>query len=120
MRTILSSGVVPIFVFTSLLLSGYQQTLLAIAIRPVKKTTIFLDLQPKANQKLSDNFHSGANTGNNLANLPKGYQTFAGVKFHIGNSLIQLASPRVPNKPARVKGIEVGQAFATMYILHAT
>jgi hypothetical protein len=107
-------------VLAGLLLSGCWQTLRAVPIRRAKETTTFLDLQPKANQKLTDNFHTPDSVGNNLAELPKGTREFAGVKFHIGDGLIQLASPKVRDKAAQVEGIAVGQAFATLHILHAT
>ena len=122
MKSLLSGAVLRGFVLTGLLLSGRGQTLRAVPIRPVKEkpTTPFIDLQPKANHKLTDNFHTPDSVGNNLAELPKGVQKFAGVKFHIGKGLIQLASPKVPNKPAKVEGIPVGKAFARLHILHAT
>jgi beta-galactosidase len=120
MRNVLSGSAVLGSVLTGVLLSGLGQTLRAVAIRPAKQTTTFLDLQPKANQKLTDNFHTPANAGNNLAELPKGDQEFAGVKFHIGDGLIQLASPKVRDKPAKVEGIAVGQAFGRLHVLHAT
>jgi len=105
-----------------LLLLGYWQTLRAVAIRPAKEKepAPFIDLQPKANHKLTDNFHTPDSVGNNLAELPKGYRKFAGVKFFIGKGLIQLASPKVRDKPAKVEGIVVGRTFAKLHILHAT
>jgi len=48
---------------------------------------LFLDLQPHANQKLREAF---GRAGNDLAGLPTGEQTLAGVKFRIGEGLIQL------------------------------
>ena len=121
MRHVLSGPGVLGFVLAGLLLSGPWPTLRAVPLRPGKETTTtFLDLQPKANQKLTDNFHTADSVGNNLAELPKGTRKFAGVKFHIGKGLIQLASLRVRNKPAKVEGIAVGQAFARLHILHAT
>jgi hypothetical protein len=89
-----------------------------------------VDLQPKANQKLTDNLGSGAE-GNNLANLPKGEQTLEGVKFKIADCLVQLASQRLKLiqlgsqrlkelKPDRVDGIKVGKAFGKLHLLHAT
>jgi hypothetical protein len=121
MRTVHSGQVVLGFVLTGLLLSGQGQPLRAVPLRPAKvSTTTFIDLQPKANQKLTDNFHTADAVGNNLAELPKGTQEFGGVKFHIGKGLIQLASPKVRDKPAKVERIAVGRAFATLHILHAT
>jgi beta-galactosidase len=122
MRDVLTGAAVLGSVCTGLLLSGHWQTLRAVAVRPAKEkaTTPYIDLQPKANHKLTDNFHTPDSVGNNLAELPKGVQKFAGVKFLIGNSLIQLASPKVPNKPAKVEGIAVSKFFTKLHILHAT
>jgi hypothetical protein len=116
------SGPVVSFVLTGLLLFGNWQTLLAVAIRPVKEKEPgpFIDLQPKANHKVTDNFHTRDSVGNNLAELPKGTQKFGGVKFHIGSGLIQLGSPKVQDKPAKVEGIAVGKTFTKLHILHAT
>jgi hypothetical protein len=90
------------------------------AVAVPRDSPTFLDLQPKANQKLKDNLHTDTFEGNNLAELPRGEQKFAGVKFHIGGGLIQLASTNVQNKPDKVEGIAVGQNFARLHILHAT
>jgi hypothetical protein len=80
---------------------------------------IFIDLQAKANQKLDENFHSGAE-GNNLDSLPKGEQKFKGVPFKIGDSLIQLGSKIVEDKPEKVEGIKVDAKLAKLNFLHAT
>src|SRR5262249_24813460 len=78
-----------------------------------------VDLQPQANQKLADNFGSGRE-GNNLAELPKGEQTFEGVKFKIEDGLIQLGSKLLKEqRPDKVEGIKVGKTFAKLHILHA-
>jgi hypothetical protein len=80
----------------------------------------YVDLQPKANQKLVDNFGSGIE-GNNLANVPKGEQTFEEVKFKIAEGCVQLGSERLKEtKPDRVDGIPVGKPFAKLHLLHAT
>src|SRR5437764_1353307 len=79
-----------------------------------------VDLQPQANQKLTDNFGTGRE-GNNLASLPKGEQTLHGVKFKIGEGMLQLGSQHLKEeKPNQVNGIEVGKAFAKLHFLHAT
>jgi WD40 repeat protein len=83
-----------------------------------------VDLQPKANQKLKDNF--AGDEGNSLAGLPTGEQTLEKVKFKIGDGLVQLSSNLwKEEKPERkrpdgVEGIPVGKAFAKLHILHAT
>jgi hypothetical protein len=87
---------------------------------PAEKRFAYVDLQPKANQKLSDNFGSGRE-GNNLAGLPKGEQTFEGVKFKIEDGIIQLGSKLLKEeKPDKVEGIKVGRAFPKLHLLHAT
>jgi beta-galactosidase len=79
----------------------------------------YIDLQSKANQKLDEPFH-GDLEGNDLAELPRGEQTFAKVKFKIGASLIQLGSTAVKDKPVKVEGIAVGRKVTRLYFLHAT
>ena len=45
----------------------------------------------------------------------------AGVKFKIGEGMLQLGGPVLKEpKPDRVDGIQVGKAFAKLHILHAT
>ena len=63
----------------------------------------YLDLTNHTNQKLKDDFNSGRYPGNNLASLPAGPQTFAGVKFHVGHGLMQLGSSNVKGKPEKVE-----------------
>jgi hypothetical protein len=82
---------------------------------------VFVDLQPKANQKLKDDFHGTQFPGNNLASLPQGVQTLEGVKFNIGEKLIQLTSTQdaVADNPEKVEGLRVGAKLAKLHILHA-
>ena len=71
---------------------------------PALKTDgpIFIDLEKKANQRLADDV-GGRIANNNLANLPTGEQTFAGVKFKVGKRFIQLNSPLLKEaKPEKV------------------
>ena len=84
------------------------------------KGTIFIDLQPKANQKLAENLHNEKFEGNNMAQLPKGESVFGDVKFKIDEKLIQLGCKFVKDKPDKVEGIKVGKKFAKLYLLHAT
>ena len=78
-----------------------------------------LDLQPKANHKLADNFH-GDTANNNLSSLKAGKHTLEGIKFEVGEKLIQLGSKSVSDKPEKVEGIKVGRAVSKLYFLHAT
>ena len=84
------------------------------------KGSIILDLQPKANQKLAENFHNENFEGNNLAQLPRGESLFGDVRFKIEEKLIQLGCKHVKDKPDKVEGIAVGKKFAKLYLLHAT
>jgi hypothetical protein len=76
----------------------------------------FIDLQPQANQKLKDNL---GNEGNNLESLPRDEQVFEGIKFKIGEGLIQLSSTNVQDRPEKVDGIKIGTTFKKLHILHA-
>jgi len=95
----------------------------ALCVADDKKTDgkkwVFIDLQPQANQKLKDNFHSDT-AGNSLASLPTGEQALEGVKFKIGEKCIQLGSKMVADKPDKVEGIKVDKKLAKLHILHAT
>jgi hypothetical protein len=77
-----------------------------------------IDLQSKFNQKLDDTFH-GDLEGNNLAELPRGEQTLAKVKFKIGDGVIQLGSTLLKDKPAKVEGIAVDRKLTRLHFLHA-
>ena len=81
----------------------------------------YIDLQSKCNMKLSENMHSGEPGDNNLAELPKGDQTFGGVKFWIGEGLVQLGSQeRDLRQPEKVEGIQIHRNLTALYILHGT
>jgi hypothetical protein len=78
-----------------------------------------LNLQPKANWKLTRPEPPGSHE-NDLSELPRGEQTFAGVKFQIGERLIQLAGTLLNGVPTMVDGIPVEKRCARIYFLHAT
>jgi hypothetical protein len=79
----------------------------------------YIALLPKANMKLTDGLGSGIES-NNLAELPKGEQTFAKRAFKIENGLIHLSGTLTKDKPAKVEGIKVDRRFAKIHILHGT
>jgi len=79
----------------------------------------YIDLGPKANQKLAVGVFDDR-LENHLAELPKGEQTFGGVKFQIGDSFLHLGSRAALHKPQEVKGIPVNRDFLSLYILHGT
>jgi hypothetical protein len=94
---------------------------LVVAAPAPEQTITHLDLQPKANHKLKDSFHGAAFPDNNLADLPQGKQTLDGVKFVIGEKLVQIASDTLKDTfPEKVEGIKVGAKFSKLHILHAT
>jgi hypothetical protein len=88
---------------------------------PPKETgPIFISLKGSANQKLNEDFNSGRYPGNNLSSLPAGKQTFAGLKFNVGDGMMQLGSVQLKGKPEKVEGVKVGRALAKLHFLHAT
>jgi hypothetical protein len=90
----------------------------AVPVPRTRHALTFLDLKGKTNQKLTEPFHGG-NAGNDLSALPRGEQKFGGVRFKIGDRVIQLAGKTYQAKPDKVEGIPVGQRFAKLYILHS-
>jgi hypothetical protein len=103
----------------NLLVCGLAVGVLALPLAAGEDRRVtYLDLQPQANQKLKESY---GNEGNNLAALPAGDQTFAGVKFHVGEGLIQLSGrDSAGDKPDKAEGIKVDTTFSKLYILHAT
>ena len=82
---------------------------------------ISLDLAPKANAKLTQPFQGEDGVvADNLAELPRGEQVFAGVRFRIADALIQLRGKHLPERPERVEGISVEKTFKKLYIFHGT
>jgi len=73
-----------------------------------------IDLGPHVNQKLNERFHNHVD-GNDLAALPTGKQTFAGVKFAVAGGVVQLGA----GKPDKVEGIKVGGKADRLRFLHA-
>jgi hypothetical protein len=90
---------------------------LAVPVSPDKKKLTYLDLQPKANHKLTEDFGLA---GNNLGELSAGEKTFGGVQFNVGKGFIQLGSKVMDKMPDKVEGIKVGKPFAKLHILQAT
>lgn len=76
-----------------------------------------VDIHEKFNQKLSDNFSN--NKGNSLT-VSQGTSTLGGVRFTIGEGVIQLGSQVLSEKPEKVKDIKLDKKFVTLHILHAT
>lgn len=82
----------------------------------------YVDLQKKANVKLTDDFHAD-NPGNNLAQLKPGEQELAGVKFKVDEKCIQLGNALLKENgrdfPSSVAGIELNAAFSKLHVVHA-
>jgi RNA polymerase sigma factor (sigma-70 family) len=74
-----------------------------------------IDLGPHVNQKLNERFHGYRVEGNDLATLPTGRQSFAGVAFTVGKGVVQVGG----EKPAKVAGIKVGEKAVKLHFLHA-
>jgi len=90
---------------------------LALPEAPTGKLS-FVNLDPVANQRLDESLFKGM-PDNHLGDLPQGRQTFAGVGFEIGETLIQLTGAK--HLPAFLKcaqGIQIGRKVARLYVLH--
>jgi len=85
---------------------------------PAESKYTFVDLQPKANQKLADDLHESQ--GNNLAKVPTGEQKLADVSFKIGEKMVHLKGIHSPAAPEKVEGIKVGAKLDRLHILHST
>lgn len=86
---------------------------------PANATFTPINLQPKANQPLNRPAKPGGR-GNQLADLPRGRQSLAGVPFEIGESYIHLGGKGLRGKPLAVNGIPVNQTVHRLHFLHAT
>jgi hypothetical protein len=78
-----------------------------------------VDLKDKFTHKLTDTFGNDKREGNFLT-IEKGEQTLGGVKFTIGEGVVQLGSKVWHEMPEKVEGIKVDKKFAKLHILHAT
>ena len=88
------------------------------ALPPIPRGELsFVDLQPTANWRIEQGEPLDAE--NSLADLPAGEQSFAGVRYRIGESCIQLGNGFLPKQALNVEGIAVGACAARLYILHA-
>jgi hypothetical protein len=77
-----------------------------------------LDLAPHFTKTLNEG--TPRYRTNNWESLPRGEQTFGGVKFRIGEGMIQLSSEtQWRDCPERVE-IPLGKKFKNLYLLHAT
>jgi WD40 repeat protein len=77
----------------------------------------YVDLKRHANVRLVE--LGGPMPGNDLGQLPRGEQTFAGVSFRIEDAAIQLASTKLRSAPVKVEGVPIHRRVIMFYILHA-
>jgi hexosaminidase len=80
----------------------------------------YIEFGDKANQPLADDV-GGRIRNNTLAAVPTGEQTFAGVKFKVGEKCVQLGSPLLTReRPEKVEGLPVGRKADKLHFLHTT
>ncbi len=86
--------------------------------RDPKARKQLLDLTSFYNAKLTASWHG--NAGNDLAALPQGVQTLAGIEFDV-RGIVQLGSKSdsASKYPAQVQGIKVRQQCQRLHFLHA-
>ncbi len=77
-----------------------------------------IDLTDFYNAKFTDSWHGG--TGNDLAALPTGLQSFAGVEFDV-RGIVQLGGRdrSATRFPPEIKGIQVHQKCQRLHFLHS-
>jgi hypothetical protein len=80
---------------------------------------VHVDIQPHANQRIDEDFYPGDYPGDSLVKLERGTHKLGGVDFAVSAGLIQVSGKFLPDHPARVGGIKVGQRVEKMYFLHA-
>jgi hypothetical protein len=86
----------------------------------VEPPSPYVNLKPKANHNLKDDFGIGRYPGNNLAGLPTGQKTLAGVKFRIDQGMIRLGNDKVNAKHQKVEGVKIGRKVGKLHFLHGT
>jgi hypothetical protein len=87
---------------------------------PPADRLVLLDLQPVANCSCDDLSGPGVFEGNGLAALPRGEQTFGGIRFMVGERLVTLGGKKTSHLPKKVEGIEVRRRLRRLYALHST
>jgi hypothetical protein len=82
----------------------------------ISGNAFYLDLQPVANQKLTDILGDG----HSLASLPQKRREFGGVPFQVGPGYVRLRGKNHKELPPEVTEIRVGFKFDKLHILHGT
>lgn len=83
----------------------------------ISGNAFYLDLQPVANQKLTDTV---GDNGHSLAGLPQKRREFGGVPFQVGPGYVRLRGKIHKELPPEVNNIRVGFKFDKLHILHGT
>jgi len=84
-------------------------------------STDHVNISDKSNQLLDQSFGRSREISddNDLGELPRGKQVFAGVPFYIGDGCLALGSLLVRDNPKRIDNIQVDKKFDTLNFLHA-
>jgi WD40 repeat protein/serine/threonine protein kinase/tetratricopeptide (TPR) repeat protein len=99
---------------------GVWRNVLQSAAQTPSGELVFVDLESHANQPLTEDISFvGHIRGNDLAEVPRGEHSFAGVRFHVGEKLIHLGGKELPDRPMSVEGIMVRQPVANLHFLHS-
>jgi WD40 repeat protein len=86
---------------------------------PFQGPLTFLDLQSKANWRLSHGWGNDPDS-NSLASLPRGEGDFGGVKFNVRESALRLGSKQFSTASERIENVGVNLRAAKLYFLHST
>lgn len=86
-------------------------------VLPPKGRLVSLDLRRQANMEIVT---FDTSSGGGLAELPRGENTLAGVKFQVGPKVVQLASSSARDRPEKVEGIAVDRKIVRLYVLHSS
>jgi len=86
--------------------------------RDPQTATNLIDLSRYYNASFQRNWHNLADPENDLASLPTGVQTFAGVPFDV-RGLIQVGAQIGIKFPREVQGIVIGQPCRRLHFLHS-
>ena len=87
------------------------------AANPNLGQIFYLDLQPAANQSLTED---GGETGNALNGLGAGRHDLGGVSFQVGPRFIRLRGTQYPSLPLKASVPHVGLKCDKLHFLHAT
>jgi len=100
-----------------------QRPIMNIPRRDWRTPARLIDLSTYYNDGLEDNFNARFREGNNLAVLPQGRRTFAGVDFDV-RGVIQLSGREIKKMisffPERVSRMKVRQKCRRLHFLHTT